>query len=65
VRKLIHLPFFPGLSCILHRLWTRGYDVYTPNKIAVAHDYYDKMLPAGQAPLITVSSANVFFPSLG
>jgi hypothetical protein len=24
-------------------MWTRGYDVYTPNKIAVAHDYYDKM----------------------
>jgi hypothetical protein len=48
--------FCSALSCIVHRLWTRGYDVYTPNKIAVAHDYYDKLLPAGQAPLITVSS---------
>lgn len=32
-----------SLVCIDYRLWTRGYDVYTPNKIAVAHDYYDTM----------------------
>lgn len=25
------------------RLWTRGYDVYTPNRIVVAHDYAGKL----------------------
>eukprot|EP01038_Epipyxis_sp_PR26KG_P013764 gene13764-18460_t len=25
------------------RLWTRGYDVYTPNKVIAVHDYHQKM----------------------
>ena len=27
------------------RLWTRGYDVYSPNKIIVVHDYHNAMSP--------------------
>ena len=38
----------------MHRLWTRGYDVYTPNKVAVAHDYYDKMTGASLNPKVSM-----------
>ena len=29
------------------RLWTRGYDVYTPNRILVAHDDFNSMKKQG------------------
>eukprot|EP01036_Dinobryon_divergens_P029870 gene29870-39036_t len=30
------------------RLWTRGYDVYSPNKVVVVHDYHNAMSPERQ-----------------
>ncbi len=34
------------------RLWTRGYDVYTPNKVVVVHDYDNKLLEKNNLPVI-------------
>jgi homoserine dehydrogenase len=50
------------MCCRRHyRLWTRGYDVYTPNKVAVAHDYYDVMPGAEQNVAKVRAGAVLFF----
>jgi homoserine dehydrogenase len=46
---------------VFYRLWTRGYDVYTPNKVAVAHDYYDVMPGAEQNVAKVSAGADVLF----
>ena len=38
------------------RLWTRGYDVYTPNRVLVAHDYSGQLLQG--APVVIPEGAD-------